>query len=368
MNDFQQRLASDLAHCPPAKVCITGQQFDARTGVTQWCNHHFIDCQFSSLALEDVRWSGLIFQRCELSDLHFKQAVLADCQFIDCTLTDCRFEQSRYQDGFSQQSHWRNCEFQQVQSQKLTFQGGEWQSMSLQDCESHHWNLIKVEVTDLQISGGSASDWNLCQSTLSQCKWHDTALIRQVAGECQLNAITLKNLSGLAPVWFACQWQDSDLSGLTLIGGSFHRNRFEHCDFSDSRLTGTVMCDTLLQECQLNTACFERIQGQKMQLHACSLEGSDWNHARLQQASFSQCQCQSACFVAADLRGAQLSGLPDSADFTQANLHGALSAPSANGQRAEPLLDAITQWYANNQPGPSTLRSELMTTGATRYV
>jgi uncharacterized protein YjbI with pentapeptide repeats len=368
MKDFQQRLARDLANTPPAKTAICGQKFDARTGVTQWCNHHFTDCHFSELMLDDVYWSGLIFQNCQLSHLHFKNAVLSDCQFIDCKFTDCLFQEGNCQGWFSQKSDWLNCEFRQVKSQKLTFQGGEWQAVLLQECDSQHWNLINMQVTGLQVKGGWARDWNLCQSALSDCTWQETTLLRQVAGECQLSGVTLKDLSGLAPVWFACLWQQSDLSNLTLIGGSFHRNRFEACDLSASRFTGTVMCEAILQQCRLDSSRFERIQGQKMALHACSLTQSDWSHASLQQASFSQCVGENARFTSADLRGAQLTDLPASADFTQAKLHGATPASLAKCQSADPLLDAIANWYANQQPGPSNTRSALMTTGASRYV
>jgi uncharacterized protein YjbI with pentapeptide repeats len=368
MNNFQQHLNTQLAKLPPPKTRVSGQRFATSSSVIPLRDHHFTDCRFSGLELVDAQWSGLIFQQCEFTALHFKNAVITDCHFIDCRLTDCRFDDCQCQDWVSQKTDWLRCNFQRVQSQTLSFQGGEWQSLSMLDCESEHWNILKLDVMELRVKGGYASDWNICQSTLSKCSWRDTALIRQVAGECQLSAISLKNLSGLAPVWFACHWQQSDLRDLRLNGGSFHRNHFAHCDFGSSHFTGTVMCEAIWQECQLNATRFERIQGQKIEMHGCSLTNSDWLSASLQHSIFSHCYGENIHFTASDLRGAQLSGLPNTTHISLTRVHSADSVPPATEPPSEPVLDAIADWYTSVQPGPSHLRSELMTLGASRYV
>lgn len=364
MSHYMQQLAA----LPAAKRAISHKRYDSLSEITCLHNLHFTDCQFTAFTVPGAQWSGLTFERCEFSHLVFENARLADCRFIDCRLIHCRFEESECSEWISHKTLWQDCEWRRASSRKLTFQDGLWQDIRILDSISEHWNTVNVGISELHIQGGQACDWNLCRSTLEHCHWLDVMLARLVAGECKLYGIRLQRIYGLAPVWFACHWQASDLSRLQLTGGSFHRNHFTHCDLSAGHLQGTVMCEVTLDTCVLDATRFEGIQGQHMRLNSCSLTNCGWAQAHLQHAGFYLCKGENCDLTGADLRGSLLTGLPDTANLSQARLHSAQGVSERTASPPEPQLDAIASWYASVQPGPERLRSTLISTGASRYV
>lgn len=364
MNTYQQLLST----VPADKQRFTNQHFNSPAEILHRQDCHFSDCAFSNMTLDHADWSGLIFERCEINSLHFQAASLRDCHFIDCCITNCQFSDSTCQEWNSQHTRWQRCSWQQSRSEMMSFQQGEWQEIGLQQCDSRHWNLIELQVEQFDLQGGSASDWNLCKCQLTRSRWCEVTLQRQVAAECQLVAVQLINIAGETPVWFACAWAQSDLSELTLTGGSFHRNHFSHCNFSQSQLTGTILAEAQLTHCNLQKVNSSRVQAQKTAFHQCSLSGSVWTNDHLPQAVFEQCEGNDAQFIACDLRGAQLAGLPATARLIQSQLHSAAGLPEDVSVSRDPLLDAITAWYHDVQPGPERLRHLLKATGASRYV
>ncbi|QZY93071.1 pentapeptide repeat-containing protein (plasmid) [Pantoea dispersa] len=364
MKNYQQQLAV----LPEAKRIVTHMRYEQASELTHLCNHHFTDCAFTILELDEAEWSGLVFERCEFTHITWKNSGMADCHFIDCRFVHCRFEGSDCTEWISHKCHFEHCEWLRTQSRKLLFQDSQWKNLNIRDSISEHWNAVNLNMDGVHLHGGQACDWNLCRSTLVNCHWQDVLLQRFVTGECQLNAVRLEHICGVAPVWFACHWQGCDLSGLHFIGGSFHRNHFRLCDLNATRFSGTVMCESTLDACLLDAAHFEGIQGQHMRIQSCSLTKSHWAQAHLKHAVFDSCIGENCTFTAPDLRGANLAGLPCSACFTQARLHSAQGVTEHAASVPEPHLDEIARWYANVQPGPTHLRYELIATGASRYV
>ncbi|WP_455845878.1 pentapeptide repeat-containing protein [Pantoea agglomerans] len=364
MKNYQQQLAA----LPEAKRIVSQAHYERFSELTHLCNHHFTDCVFTTLKLDQAEWSGLVFERCEFTHITWQNSRLADCHFIDCRFAHCRFEESECNEWISHKSHFEHCEWLRARSRKLMFQDGRWQDLNITDSVSENWNVVNLSIVGFNLRAGQACDWNLCRSTLANCHWQDVLLQRLVTGECLLDSVRLERICGVAPVWFACHWQECELSGLHLTGGSFHRNHFRLCDLNATHFLGTVMCEATLDACLLDAAHLEGIQGQHMRIQSCSLTESHWSQAHLQQAVFDSCTGENCNFTAADLRGANLSGLPESACLFQVRLHSAQDVLEHAVSDPEPHLDEIACWYSSVKPGPTRLRSELMTTGASRYV
>lgn len=357
---------------PPKPRRIVGKHFR--------CRHirrlalrqvHFVDCTFSSIALNDCDLRELHFEGCRFINLRLESVTLDTASLRTCTIDDLRARNTQLFSLSSIESPWRAMILDRCQVERWVMAGCSLENARWQHSRISYWTAQNTPVTDLTFSDGEMQDGNWHDCALTRVRWSDCAISRQVMGSCVLDECHYAGCACDVLVWSNCQLNALDLRKLNLANTSFQFSRLRECHLAESNLNAAQFCGATLDRCDFSHANADYAQFSDATLNHCRLVQTRLQRAVLVRVRLVNCSLMQADLSHADMRGCDALTSPLQPAIThKTRLHDARLQPLDWALKTpDPLMAQIDSWYQRHQPGPIDSSSfPPLPSGASRYV
>jgi uncharacterized protein YjbI with pentapeptide repeats len=359
------------------RMSVTDRSFrGSRLAGASWKKMHFLRCDFT----------GAQFVDCTLADIRLDECTLDDACLRGCRISDCAMFGSRAAGAELVDCTLTQMATTQCQLTELAIAGSRIEYWSLTDTALDGLICRRSDVAYLTVhdmpagqvcfSGGRLHDavWFGCH--LSDSRFDELELVRQVMGQCVLERCDYRQVSGQSATWHDCSLDEVILSAWTLERASFHRSRLRQCDFSDAQLSGALFAEANLAGCilrraDLTMAVFDDAVIEGGYCEDARAAGSRWRRARLARNAFDRASLRDGDLRYAEWVGNELAGTA----FAGALMHGIdpdivtatnTGADFSGARFHDEVLGQIDAWHRQTPTGPAPVVTTFR--GGQRYV